>query len=311
MASGAPLRGFLWQNGAYIFLGTLGGAESTASDINNSGQIIGSSDNAMGHMNAFIWQHGVMTDLGVLPGDDDSYATAINSSGAVVGFSTLDGNNPHAFLWQDGVMTDLGQGAAEDINDSNQIVGYGAGVVGFLLQDGVETPLSFSPIAINNAGVVIGGSVVGGVGNIALVWKDGEIITNIAPVPGTMQDTAEAINDAGEIVGEAYTPTSYLGFLWQNGVTTALTDGHSDIYGQIHDINLSGQVVGLSSPGGRAFVWQDGELEFLGFGPISTANGINDLGQIVGAAPAPEPSAWLLLISGIGMYFMRRVRSRS
>ena len=36
---------------------------------------------------AFLWQNGVMTDLGVLPGDEDSGASAINSLGQIVGSS--------------------------------------------------------------------------------------------------------------------------------------------------------------------------------------------------------------------------------
>ena len=36
---------------------------------------------------AFLWQDGVMTDLGVLPGKEDSGASAINNLGQIVGSS--------------------------------------------------------------------------------------------------------------------------------------------------------------------------------------------------------------------------------
>ena len=41
------------------------------SDINNAGQVVGS--HPLGR--PILWQGGVMTDLGLLPGDEDSGAT--------------------------------------------------------------------------------------------------------------------------------------------------------------------------------------------------------------------------------------------
>ena len=60
------------------------------------------------------------------------------------------------------------------------------------------------------------------------------------------------------------------------------------------DINNHGQVVGVShSEKGephRAFLWRDGETSELGalYAEWSVTNGINDLGQVVGASP-PGP----------------------
>ena len=56
----------------------------------------------------FIWNHGVMTDLGTVDGDPCSDANAVNSAGQVVGTSSNCHVALHAFLWENGgPMVDL------------------------------------------------------------------------------------------------------------------------------------------------------------------------------------------------------------
>ncbi|MBI3833279.1 MAG: hypothetical protein HY287_03000 [Planctomycetes bacterium] len=91
-------------------LGTLGGTQSVAIKINDSGQVAGGAQNGSGNFRPFRWANGTMTDLGTLGGEStvvDHRGEAINSSGKVAGRSYTSGGSKHAFYW-DGSMTDLG-----------------------------------------------------------------------------------------------------------------------------------------------------------------------------------------------------------
>ena len=80
----------------------LGGAR--ANDINNQGQVVGSSTTAEGQNHAVLWENGTMTALGTL-GGTSSWASGINDQGQVVGWSRIAGpwrtpsGEIHAVLW--------------------------------------------------------------------------------------------------------------------------------------------------------------------------------------------------------------------
>jgi probable HAF family extracellular repeat protein len=73
-----------------VNLGSLGGNHSSASDVNDLGQVVGSASTPSGDYHAFLYQNGTMTDLGTL-GGTTSYASGINNSGQIVGWSYLAG----------------------------------------------------------------------------------------------------------------------------------------------------------------------------------------------------------------------------
>jgi probable HAF family extracellular repeat protein len=106
--TGSIIRAVRWENNTVFTLPDLG-TGAIAQGINHQGTIVGivgSSDNTTEF--AAIWQNGVLTNLGTLPGDFASIGTGINNRGQVVGSAFDSGFNwSHGFIWQDGVMTDL------------------------------------------------------------------------------------------------------------------------------------------------------------------------------------------------------------
>jgi probable HAF family extracellular repeat protein len=135
-----PLHALLWESGKIVDLGNLGGTGHgdgiMALNLNNYGQVIGSSDlpgDASYH--AFLWTHETgMRDLGTLQGDVDSAAIGINDIGQIVGVS-IDANfNPRAFLRRGPELIDLNTlvpagspldlASACSINAAGEIVGF-------------------------------------------------------------------------------------------------------------------------------------------------------------------------------------------
>jgi probable HAF family extracellular repeat protein len=185
-------------------------------------------------VHAFLWDRGVLTDLGALPGQLSTYsqAFAINDHGQVVGESGIRDSEGHPFVWSKGVMTDIGTlggptGSAQAINNKGQVVGYAdttvpdpsnpGGVIShaFIWAGGNAQDLGSDrkdagsqANGINNHGQIVGFSV-DNAGFRAVLWQGGTIIdlgTRIPAHSGWKLSGANAITDRGQIVGVGVNP---------------------------------------------------------------------------------------------------------
>ncbi|KAB8316387.1 DUF3466 family protein [Tolypothrix campylonemoides VB511288] len=179
---GGENRAFLWSSSTgSTDLGTLPGASSSsASDINDNSQVVGTSSSR-----AFLWNSSTgMTSLGTLPNKNTSFASAINNAGQVVGNSgnSNASQGSRAFLWSsDTGMIDLGLPPGR----------FPAS----------ESDWSFAN-DINDLGQVVGGSNSGLNGPRAFLWSSstGMVDLNTLIDPGIRLDSATAINNQGQIV---------------------------------------------------------------------------------------------------------------
>jgi uncharacterized membrane protein len=298
-----PLTGFpeiigvLWKDGQILDPFTLGGNASYPNAINKRGEVVGAAlntipDSYAGNLwpplfpvatqfRAFLWQHGVMRDLGTLGSGNDAGAVFVNERGQVsglsytnttpnptTGFPTLD-----TFFWEDG-------------KEGGKMVDIGT-------LGGTVT----IPIAMNNRGQVAGTSnSVGDQTIFAFLWDKKSGIQNLGTLPGGGFSFAQWMNDAGEVVGASESPSTVLAVLWKNGAITNLGAVDGDVCSQANSINSQGQIVGSSfavmpcNNETHWFLWENGgpSIDLQKLVPpdsgvaLTNVAFINDRGEIEG-----------------------------
>ena len=243
---------------------------------------------------AALWKHGIITDLGALPENNNSAAGSINSRGWATGQSQSSTIDPffgipefHAVLWKDdGQTIDLGtlglgtESLGITVNDAGQVTGF--------------STVSFDPDPVG----------FGGVPTHTFLWQNGQKI-DVGTLGG---------DDTFPFVGCSHPPE---GMVWGNSTTSTTPNPDTGIptldpflwdHGKMTDLGTLGgtigfaqcadsrhEVIGISDLAGdttfHAFFWRNGKMHDLGTlgGDDSEAIWINEASVIAGSADLPTP----------------------
>ena len=237
---------------------------------------------------AFLWQDGVLSDLGTLPGGTSSCEQWITDTGLIVGGSTnglmdsqLEVPEVHATLWLGVKPFDLGtlggnESVAFGVNNFGEVAGGAS-----------------NNIADSNASFFFSSATQ----VHAAIWRYGAIQDLHTLGEGT-DSMAYVVNDRGQVAGMSYTnntinsttgvPTVDV-FIWENGKMFDLgTFGGTE--STLAELNNKGQVAGWSNLAGdvtsHPFIGDRTGMKDLGTlgGTFGQAWWLNDSAEVVGGA---------------------------
>ena len=266
-------RAISWKNGVFTDLGTLGGNYSEAYQTNNAGVIVGGSQDPAGRYSAVVWENGVIRPLPRLLPDFASgagTARSINERGDIVGYEFGNGGM-HAALWPaTGGVVDLGLLAGADfsmatgINRDGTIMGWSTSYSTFIGRPTLWRSGTMSEIVLPPGGRALGGGAGGQMFNDAgdfladvivtdpfyigraIAFRNG-VFETLAMLPNAQFEWSQplGLNEAGDIVGEAFGPFNFEPVLWSHdGSLTNLGGPGSMSAGDAHGINNRGLIVG-------------------------------------------------------------------
>ena len=254
-------------------LGTLpGDTVSSASGINNQGEVVGTSYSPKGQattFHSFLYRHGTMI---ALASSLSLREPAINESGQVTGQMAIRQNVSHAFLFSAGKLQDLGT------------------LPGFTESSGT---------ALNKQGEVIGIAIRDNAPRSRqtrhpFLYRAGQM-KDLGSPAGNGRNFAAGINNAGQIAGYTLGRPRCQAYILDSrtGRKTILPLASGFRFASAHSINDRGQVIGDAdnSDTVHAALWSGGAMTDLGRLPgakYMNCSGLNNQGEVVGGATS-EP----------------------
>jgi probable HAF family extracellular repeat protein len=275
---------FIWENGQMRDIGTLGGPDAVPSAICENSRrnlVVGVSytsfipnpNTGVPDKAPFLWNDGVMKNLGGL-GGTDGFAQCANNSGQVIGQSNLAGDQEqHAFLWEKGFIRDLGTlGGTYSL-----------------------------PSWLTGSGVVLGGaSTTNDEFFHAALWKHGRV-TDLGALPDYDCSFALDRNSQRQVVGQAFDCATQLqhATLWEDGGPTvdlnALIpyDAGLILVGAFN-INDQGVILGAGVPPGTPPTGDEVDLVGHLFLLIPCSNAESRFGRGCDSNDIAHPSSYAL-----------------
>lgn len=237
-------------------LDVTGATCTSASKLNNRGQVVGWYCKAEGGIQSVLWQKGKFVPLTSVPGAVNS-AAGINDRGAIVGSYVDTEGKAHGYLLENDALISIEfpgavETAATDISEDGRIIGNylddEGSLRGFLLENG-----RFTSIEIPDADYV----------------------------------QAFGIGDDRRIVG-FYVDRELRGrgFVWEQGVVTPTEHPDAALNTALYDLNSRDEIIGFhDGQGGDGFLYRNSRFRTIKF-PSSTQDprvtGINNRRQMVG-----------------------------
>lgn len=254
-------------------LGTLGGPNSWAYDINVHGNIVGAAQAADGTTRGFYYSAGTMYDVSYSSNCSWSEARGINYHNQVVGTCGKLNDVQHAFRWANGVMSLLNHA------DPN---GW---------------PIRSSAVATTDSGLILGSRKFvddSNMNHFATVWVTNDQFIQLRQSPYGWPNWANDINQSGVAVGydKDWERPPRWRLQWPNVIEEGIPGppGALSAYFEPLGINAHGNMVGkyeCGYPRCRAWYW-DGKsanstlLGVIPTGDYAVAEDINDTGFIAG-----------------------------
>lgn len=231
---------FIWQDGQMRDIGTLGGPDAVPSgSCENSrkdfitGQsytsFIPNPTTGVPEIAPFLWDRGVMTNLGGF-GGTFGFGQCANNRGQVIGGSNLAGDQEqHAFLWEHGRMQDLGT-----LGGTYSLAAW-----------------------LTGSGVIVGGaSTANDEFFHAAIWKHGEV-RDLGTLPGYDCSFATGRNSRKQVLGQSFDCVTALqhATLWEDGeppidLNSLVSPDSELVLVEGVNINDRGVILGIGVPRG-------------------------------------------------------------